>query len=816
MNPKQVLRRTAELGIGLTAIVTLILAGCGGSSKTTSTSSAAMTTLTISPALGMFREGARIRIKDRNGNQVGTATTNVSGVASVAVPTAAATPLVVEAGLDGDKYYDEAKASDVVISGAIGAAVRAIVPDHTAASQVAVTALTEIAVGALLDASGVLPATVTAASAVGANATVATAFGLSDVLTPPKLVASSNEIAALGTTESDKYAIKLAALAHMAATNEDALKVAHRLRDNLRSATPASSVRDAVVAMNTKVALTGAPANAQTAATVTTLPRADIKLLDLAKANMDAAKAQLDRLSTQLTKAQQINEMLNASLSNASAVIASLNQNVNTSIQSAVQAALSLAQSSAAATQPVIASFTPASGVVGATVTITGTGFNATLSKNEVRFNNGSPATITNASTTALTVTVPSGATTGLISVTNLDVPYLNYSKGTSVTSFTVTTATSGTNTGGTGGGTTYALADLAGNWMRHRLQAGVTTWDPATSAVIGLNAKWSYGQETYTAAGSATPVTDVISDGSPANTTPFSITLTSDGTFGNSDLPSMHGTVSKDKQLIVATATAGNGNPRLVFFQKQGGTFTSADFVGTWDRHVIRAGRSDSLGGNISNRWEHGVEVWDANGNATEVGNEVWSIGTPIATNGYQYSPFSIAPDGTITVSASPTVHGTMSLSKDLVILTKTAGNNLDQMMVIFQKRVSGVTYSTADLEGTWARYLFRPGRTLSNGTTRNNWEYGLETWNANGYAFEVGVPVNMMGTGSSLLQGYDPNVGWGNFTIDANGIINSPIDANLGLQPHGRMSADKNLVVLTRFSGNGIDPVIVIFVRR
>jgi FG-GAP repeat/IPT/TIG domain/Bacterial Ig-like domain (group 3) len=81
---------------------------------------------------------------------------------------------------------------------------------------------------------------------------------------------------------------------------------------------------------------------------------------------------------------------------------------------------------------PTITSFTPASGAVGTTVTITGTNFSATKSNNTVKFNGTSAATPTTATTTQLVVTVPSGATTGTITVT------VGALTGTSSSTFTV------------------------------------------------------------------------------------------------------------------------------------------------------------------------------------------------------------------------------------------------------------------------------------------------------------------------------------------------------------------------------------------
>lgn len=85
---------------------------------------------------------------------------------------------------------------------------------------------------------------------------------------------------------------------------------------------------------------------------------------------------------------------------------------------------------------PSVTSFTPTSGVAGDTVTITGLNFSAVTTNNTVTFN-GATATVTAATTTQLTVTVPSGVSTGKIAVT------VNGQTGTSSSDFTVTTTTS-------------------------------------------------------------------------------------------------------------------------------------------------------------------------------------------------------------------------------------------------------------------------------------------------------------------------------------------------------------------------------------
>ena len=65
---------------------------------------------------------------------------------------------------------------------------------------------------------------------------------------------------------------------------------------------------------------------------------------------------------------------------------------------------------------PSIIEFTPNGGTIGTQVTIYGTGFSTTPSQNTVKFN-GTTATVSSATATQLVTTVPSGATTGAITV---------------------------------------------------------------------------------------------------------------------------------------------------------------------------------------------------------------------------------------------------------------------------------------------------------------------------------------------------------------------------------------------------------------
>ncbi len=63
-----------------------------------------------------------------------------------------------------------------------------------------------------------------------------------------------------------------------------------------------------------------------------------------------------------------------------------------------------------------VSGFAPTLGVIGASITITGSGFSTVPSENEVKFN-GTTATVSAATLTQLTVAVPAGASNGTVSV---------------------------------------------------------------------------------------------------------------------------------------------------------------------------------------------------------------------------------------------------------------------------------------------------------------------------------------------------------------------------------------------------------------
>ena len=141
-----------------------------------------------------------------------------------------------------------------------------------------------------------------------------------------------------------------------------------------------------------------------------------------------------------------------------------------------------------------IIEFTPDGGTVGSTVTIYGTAFSATAGENVVAFN-GVAAAVTSATSTKLVTSVPSGATTGPISVTT------PAGTATSGTSFQVGNPSAPTIAGfspliGTVGstltinGTNFETA-LTNNKAKVNT-TGLTVTSASATTVVGTVAQWT------------------------------------------------------------------------------------------------------------------------------------------------------------------------------------------------------------------------------------------------------------------------------------------------------------------------------------
>ncbi len=233
------------------------------------------------------------------------------------------------------------------------------------------------------------------------------------------------------------------------------------------------------------------------------------------------------------------------------------------------QATFTLATVTAPPTTPTISNFTPTSGIVGTSVTISGTNFSSTLSSNTVKFN-GTTASLSSGNTTQLIATVPSGASTGKITVT------VGANTVTSSGDFTITTPPSTTtwdlvseHSNIQGPVWYYLNEDLSQMSYGHAVYGG-TYWQGATT-YGGIGAGYIHPSDPTT---NPTQANGIIRWVSPVNATislagtyrdvdtvtgdgvNFSIVKNGSSTLFSDDVPSGTGTRSYS---ITATVSAGD-----------------------------------------------------------------------------------------------------------------------------------------------------------------------------------------------------------------------------------------------------------------
>lgn len=222
MEIKRKLRKAAELGVGMTAIAALVLAGCGGDGGTTA--AGGTTTSTIVPFKGMFYNGT-VSLHDADGNPVALLDGSgniVSGVASAVFAADVHYPLV--AAVSGTYYNEATGASEVSAT-----PIRGFITDAAdAASGVGVTAITEIAVEGLELKLGHF----SAASSISAASAVDEIDGAASIIGRDHRTLRSPVFNAATGQTSDPDTLRLAALSLVANSHGIAgMTLADKLRD---------------------------------------------------------------------------------------------------------------------------------------------------------------------------------------------------------------------------------------------------------------------------------------------------------------------------------------------------------------------------------------------------------------------------------------------------------------------------------------------------------------------------------------------------------------------------------------------------------
>jgi len=448
-----------------TLSMAMLLVACNGNdhdNAVAKSNNATLKTLTISPSLGKILKAKVVLRNAVNSAVLGEQNTSSLGKVTFTIPSTVSTVIAEVQGGNGAQYFDEATGQMVDLpAGTVLRAATTVVANN---SEIGVTALTEAAVKraeSLAGAGSIIPYLNAAKAAIEA------AFGVTDILKAPTLVGSQQELAALGTSVAEQYALRLATLAKVAqqqlgaTESAPALKMAQALAADLADGDIDGSGNTGTLPYDV------ATFSSQYQAQALTLIQDFIASIN--ETGFDATKLQallafvqnhplmlnvapesllitnlLEPLTavigsnisitgvgfnTDKTKMQVLfvgdvpAEIISSSATElvVKVPIGITNGSVKvTNLQTGKSATSVGSVNVGGVVAPVtVASFTPATAQVGATVTINGSGFDADLFHMVVKFSNNVAAEIITSSTTQLVVKVPAGAVTGAITVTN-------------------------------------------------------------------------------------------------------------------------------------------------------------------------------------------------------------------------------------------------------------------------------------------------------------------------------------------------------------------------------------------------------------
>jgi RHS repeat-associated protein len=325
---------------------------------------------------------------------------------------------------------------------------------------------------------------------------------------------------------------------------------------------------------------------------------------------------------------------------------------------------------------PNIASLSPTTGAVGASVTITGTNFGATQGSGSVSFN-GTAATVTSWSATSIVVSVPSGATTGNVVVTAS-------SQASNGVNFTVVPAPSVTslspNSGAAGvsvtiAGTNFGVTQGNGSVSFNGTSVTPLSWS-ATSVVAAVPSSATTGNVVVNASGVAsngvnftvlpTPSITSLSPTSGPVGTSVTITGTNFGSSQGSSTVTFDGApatvTSWSATSIATTVPSGATTGNIVVFasgvNSNGSSFTVTESLSISGLSPTSGavGSGVSISGTGFGATQ-GSSTVSLNGASATVTN--WSdtdINT-IVPSGASSGPFSVTVNGNAVNSASFTV---------------------------------------------------------------------------------------------------------------------------------------------------------------
>lgn len=202
--------RISPIALAVSSAIVLTACGGGGGGGSSSTT-ANPTSVTVTPSLGKFTTPCDVVLLKSNGESIGTSKINSNGAATIALSGYTGAVIAQVKGGSGCQYYDES--TGALTDFGTGKKLSAIV--DTTRNEVGINVLTNLAAARLLDGDK-LAAGKTTSDIQTENLSVQRMFQVSDMFAAPTPIGSASDKLA-GTGEADKLALKLAALAKIAA-----------------------------------------------------------------------------------------------------------------------------------------------------------------------------------------------------------------------------------------------------------------------------------------------------------------------------------------------------------------------------------------------------------------------------------------------------------------------------------------------------------------------------------------------------------------------------------------------------------------------
>jgi hypothetical protein len=227
-----------------------------------------------------------------------------------------------------------------------------------------------------------------------------------------------------------------------------------------------------------------------------------------------------------------------------------------------------------------------------------------------------------------------------------------------------------------------FSSADIQGSWTMNLLHTNSSTQNG-----------WAYGTLTVSDNGSSV-MTFIKSNGQQTTDSSKIISVNSLGEVTVSpDSDSVHGFMSSNKDMVVATMKDNVGAPDFLIMTRRGGTFSLADLQGKWNVQMITAGNGSQWAG-----WAYGTTVVNCSGNLFWTSIMRSDGNTTLPPDA---SAFFINANGIVTSSNMPSFHGVMSRDKETLVATMDDGGGGSNLMIFTKGNQAGPGGSYYEIYG-------------------------------------------------------------------------------------------------------------------